>query len=156
MKSKKYIMVFIFVIICLLAFNLLKKDVWDVNFKLLKGKILAEVVEGNQLDLSEFTPFEWDVVYCFDPYVSKDEIYETIGYKWDRISETVSEGMNQIVFMKDEKVICYIYGYPESNQFGIFFDGSDSIGNAVRLFSKDHDTFDVMKEKGAIYLTSFK
>lgn len=50
----------------------------------------------------------------------KENIYEIIGYKWDTISETVSEGMNQIVFMKDKQVVCYVYGYASNNGYGIF------------------------------------
>ena len=38
--------------------------------------------------------------------------------------------MNQIVFVKDGKVVCYLYGYPENNKFGIFFERIDSADNA--------------------------
>ena len=106
--------------------NPFKEDIWDSNLKLLKNEILSKNVADEKVNLSTFTPFEWDKVYSFDPYLSKEAIYETIGYKWDNISETVSEGMNQIVFVKDGKVVCYLYGYPENNKFGIFFDGIDS------------------------------
>ena len=51
----------------------------------------------------------WDVEYFFEPYTPKDDIYKTVGYKWDTISEQVSEGMNQIVFLNDGKVVCYLY-----------------------------------------------
>ncbi len=46
------------------------------------------------VNLTDITPFEWDIAFSFEPYTSKDTIYETVGYKWDDISETVSEGMN--------------------------------------------------------------
>ena len=73
------------------------------------------------VSLIDITPFEWDIAYSFDPYTPKESIYETMGYKWDNISETVNEGMNQIVFLKDGKVVCYLYGYPENNGYGINF-----------------------------------
>lgn len=154
MKRRKRI-VFI-AIVCVIMVLLFKKDIWDTNAKLLKNKILSEVTAGEQVKLSEFTPFEWDKVYAFSPYVSKETIYETIGYKWDRISETVSEGMNQIVFVKEGKVVCYIYGYPANNKFGISFDSSDSIPDAAILYAADQDVFDVEEHEGVVYLTAFK
>jgi len=54
-------------------------------------------------------------------HTSKEAIYEVIGYKWDNISESVNEGMNQIVFVKDSKVVCYLYGYPEDINLGFDF-----------------------------------
>lgn len=155
MKRKKYALVplFILICVCLLAINLLKEDLWDYNLKLLESKILSENVVGDKVNLSTFTPFEWDKVYSFDPYVSKDVIYETIGYRWDTISETVSEGMNQIVFVKDGKVVCYLYGYPENNKFGIFFSGTDYKEYATILYAEDNHFFDVTKNGDVVYLT---
>ena len=108
------------------------------------------------MNLSKFTPFEWDKVYSFAPYLSKEAIYETIGYKWDNISETVSEGMNKIVFVKDGKVVCYLFGYPESNKIGIFFDRIDSADNAAILYSKENEIFDATKNEDVVYLKQSK
>lgn len=156
MKRKKYVSLIALVCVSLLVVVLFKKDLWDTNAKLLKSKVLSEAVAGDQVKLSEFTPFEWDEVYAFNPYVSKEVIYETIGYKWDRISETVSEGMNQIVFVKSGEVVCYLYGYPENNKFGIYFDSSGSIADASILYAADHDVFDVDEGEGFVYLTAYK
>jgi hypothetical protein len=155
MKRKMYVVVSIFLFVCvsLLVSNLLKIDLWDSNLKLLKSKVLSEKVVDSKVNLSTFTPFEWDEVYSFTPYVSKEAIYETIGYKWDTISETVSEGMNQIVFVKGGKVVCYLYGYPENNKFGIFFSSADYQEHATILYADDHDTFDATKNGDVVYLT---
>ena len=108
------------------------------------------------MNLTTFTPFEWDKVYSFAPYLSKEAIYEIIGYKWDNISETVSEGMNQIVFVKDGKVVCYLYGYPENNKFGLFFDRIDSADDSAILYSEDNEGFDVTNNGDVVYLTQSK
>lgn len=152
--KRKNIVAFILFLVCvsLLVINPFKKDIWDSNLILLKNKIVAKEGIDDKVDLSTFTPFEWDHVYSFDPYVPKESIYETIGYKWDHISETVSEGMNQIVFMKDGKVVCYVYGYPENNKFGIYFHGTDHTGNASILHVEDHALFDVEKNGDVVYL----
>lgn len=126
------------------------------NVELLKEKMRLELTDGDQVKLSEFTPFEWDEVYSFNPYVSKEIIYETIGYKWDRISETVSGGMNQIVFVKGGKVVCTIYGYPENNGFGIFFNNSNVNEDYTILNAVDQDIFEVKKRGKVVYLIAHR
>ncbi|WP_458413090.1 hypothetical protein ACNQFZ_20205 [Schinkia sp. CFF1] len=77
-----------------------------------------------------------------------------MGYKWDNISETVSEGMDQIVFIKDGKVVCYLYGYPENNGFGIYFSSENNTGvaSASVLSVEDDLIFKVVKSDNVIYL----
>ncbi|MFC4323087.1 hypothetical protein [Litchfieldia salsa] len=122
-----------------------KEDVWKVNEKRLKEEIISIDESVTKVNLLDITPFEWDVVYSFDPYTSSEDIYEKVGYKWDEITETVSEGMNQIVFMKDGKVVCYVYGYPENNGYGINF-------HAQMLTVDDPLTFQVDRNSGFNYL----
>ena len=131
--------------------NRFKKDLWDLNEELLKEKVLSIEQTVEIIDFSEVTPFEWDVVYLFDPYTPKDKVYDTVGYKWDNIKETVSEGMNQIVFMKDGKVVCYIYGYPTNNGYGISFAGKP-YKNAAMLKNEDDLIFQVNRNDGIVYL----
>lgn len=62
--------------------------------------------------------------------------------------------MNQIVFLKDGKVVCYLYGYPENNGFGISFTdkkGADSSLSSV-LTVDDDLTFEVIRRGDVIYL----
>ncbi|MFJ8244772.1 hypothetical protein ACIQ4Z_13855 [Peribacillus asahii] len=70
------------------------------------------------------------------------------GYKWDTISESVNEGMNQIVFLNDGKVVCYLYGYPENNGYGISFE-SENYKNAK---DKDDLNFQVERSDSLVYL----
>jgi hypothetical protein len=134
--------------------NLLKKDLWDVNADLLKEEVLSIEQSVETVSLNDITPFEWDVGYSFDPYTSKDMIYETVGYKWNNVSETVNEGMNQIVFLKDGKVVCYLYGYPENNGYGIYFTGENEtkITSASVLNAEGNLTFKVARSDDVIYL----
>ena len=154
MKSRKFVIVpIIFLVICigLLFIIPFKEDVWDSNLKLLENKILSS--KGKEIvNLSTFTPFEWDIAYSFAPYLDKEEIYETIGYKWDDIYETVSEGMNQVVFVKDGKVVCYLYGYPDNNGFGINFYKYLSNDKATILYSEHNNIFDVKTNGEVVYL----
>ncbi|WP_425807534.1 hypothetical protein ACHOLT_09445 [Desulfitobacterium sp. Sab5] len=134
----------------------IKKDLWDVNSKLLTDKVLSVGQNIETVNLSDITPFEWDMVYSFQPYTPKDKIYNAIGYEWDEISETLNEGMNQIVFMNDGKVVCYVYGYPSDNGFYISFDSSDYKNGVVMFDAKDNLSFKVTKSKNILYLEQVK
>lgn len=154
-KSKKTVLIIALGIICIVIFiNLLKKDLWDVNEVLLKEEVLSIEHSDETINLLEVTPFDWDVVYSFPPYTPKDHIYETVGYKWDTISETVNEGMNQIVFLKDGKVVCYLYGYPENNGYSITIDLENNKVVGYMLNSKDDLNFKVERRNSVVYLRS--
>lgn len=158
MKNKRTLAIVVIVILSIIVLiNLLKKDLWDVNAELLKQEVLSVGESVETVNLSDVTPFEWDIVYSFDPYTSKDMVYETVGYKWDNISETVSEGMNQIVFMKEEKVVCYLYGYPENNGYGVYFTSGNETGvsSASVLSVEDDLTFQIMRSEDIIYLKNY-
>ena len=111
-----------------------KKDIWDINADNLRHAF--QPISGDAVidDLSQWTPFEWDTLYSFRPYTTKEEIYKIVGYKWDEISETVNEGMNQIVFLNKGKVVCYLYGYPEN--LGIGFNFGYHEGSYIKLSSE--------------------
>ncbi|MGG0668285.1 hypothetical protein [Sporosarcina koreensis] len=152
--TKKVVKIAIVILFTFLLINVFKKDVWEVNAKLLKQEVLNIGESEESLKLSDVTPFKWDIVYSFDPYTSKDTIYKTVGYMWDNISETVSEGMNQLVFINDEKVVCYVYGYPENNGYGIYFNSENhtELISASMLSSEDDLTFQVERKNSIIFL----
>ncbi|MFF2590602.1 hypothetical protein ACFVSS_22635 [Peribacillus butanolivorans] len=153
MKSKKTVVIIAFGIICIAIFiNLLKKDLWDVNEELLKEEVLLIGHSRETINLLDVTPFDWDVVYSFKPYTPKDDIYETVGYKWDTISETVNEGMNQVVFLKDGKVVCYLYGYPGNNGYGISFESENYKDAGYMLNIKDDLNFQVERSDSVVNL----
>lgn len=153
MKSKKTVVIIAFGIICIAIFiNLFKKDLWDVNEELLKEEVLSIGHSVETINLLEVTPFDWDVVYSFEPYTPLDDIYKTVGYKWDTISVTVNEGMNQIVFLNDGKVVCYLYGYPENNGYGISFESENYKDTGYMLNIKDDLKLQVERRDSVVYL----
>lgn len=132
----------ILIIAVLLSVNPFKKDSWDINADKLEKSF--NIISGDAVidDLTQWTPFEWDTLYSFSAYTSKDKIYEIIGYKWDNISETVDEGMNQIVFIENGKVVCYLYGYPKNLKIG--FDFGTYEENYIKLSSEQKLSFDTV------------
>ena len=62
--------------------------------------------------LNEVVPFDWDIVYTFQPYTPKENIEEIIGFKSSSIKENnINEGMVHLLFVKGEKVVASILGY---------------------------------------------
>lgn len=155
MTRRNIIIIAITITLTVVLLNVFKKDVWDVNEESLKQEVMNIGDSVESVNLSDVTPFEWDLVYFFDPYTSKDTIYQTIGYKWDTISSTVNGGMNQLVFMKDKKVVCYLYGYPANNGYGIFFTSeSDDISTPASVLHVGDDIdFRVVKGDNVVLLT---
>lgn len=152
MNNKKRYMVaavFLTLLIILIWADPFKKEIWDTNAKLLEGKILTMEIPDDSVNLTDFTPFDWDKVYSFPPYSTREDIYDVVGYKWDQIRETVNEGMNQIVFMNNGKVVCYIYGYPSNNKYGISLNSSEE---ATTLYAENNEKFKVLKENDITYL----
>ena len=85
-------------------------------------------LSAETITLEEIVPFEWDEVYTFDPYTSREEIAETIGFDSQEIKEPVSEFMTQLIFVKDDKIVSCICKYvtqvqPISWLFGCLFGG---------------------------------
>jgi len=74
-----------------------------------------EIIE----DLSYYSNFEWDELYSFPPYFPEESIHGIIGVDADFIYASVNEGTNQIILLKDKKVVCYIDGYPD--RYGVYF-----------------------------------
>ncbi|WML58807.1 hypothetical protein [Neobacillus sp. PS2-9] len=157
MKAKRTAAIVAIGLLCLaitVIINLLHKDVWDQNEDLLKEEVLSLGASVETVNLREITPFKWDVAYSFPPYTPKEDIYKTVGYKWDRVSETVNEGMDQIVFMKDGKVVCYIYGYPENKGYGLSIQTDQYKGAASFLRAEDGLIFKVKRSNGIVYLSN--
>ncbi|WP_391117626.1 hypothetical protein [Psychrobacillus sp. L3] len=132
----------------------IKKDVWEINatnfikaFQPISGDAVID-------DLRAWTPFEWDNLYSFSPYISKETIYETIGYKWSNIKETLNEGMNQIVFVHDGEVVCYLFGYPEHS--GIGFNFGEYKGSYIKLTTEQELPFNITERNGVRYFEFIK
>ena len=108
---------------------------------------ISELERGSVIELGESLDFEWDHLYSFLPYTSKEVIYGSIGYRDTRIQETVSEGAIQIILVKDGKTVCNINGYPDD--LGLDFDFG-IIDNYVKLDTKSK--FIVQKDKKVVTL----
>lgn len=82
-------------------------------------KELSVMASGDEVNLTDITPFAWDTVYSFDPYVTKDEMETVLGFESRHLKETVSEGMVQLVFVKANEVVCSICGYRDNLGYSV-------------------------------------
>ena len=59
--------------------------------------------------------------------------------------------------MNDGKIVCYIYGYPENNGYGISFIKRKNIEiTGTVLHVKDKLDFQVTRRNGTIYLSNYE
>ncbi len=126
-------------------------DVWSKNADKLNKELCKLKIEKEETifvgDIREYIPFEWDTLYTFKPDVSIEKIYEVIGYKWTKITKATNTGMNQLVFLKDGKVVGYVYGYPKARK--VFFDFGEYEGDYFTLTNNDVLNMDMsMNKKG--------
>lgn len=115
----------------------------NVSKKLIEPEDLVE----NEINLSDITPFKWDKAYIFEPKTSSDKIYKTIGYNWQDIKEADSEEMIQMIFIKDEKVICHLFGYEKYLQMYFKFDKSEYKDSTITIYPRKNDRFKVQIDK---------
>lgn len=89
----------------------------------------------------DITPFDWDKAYVFEPHSSPKKIYDTIGYKWNDIKKTDSEDMIQMIFMKNKKVVCHLYGYEKQLFIDFKFNKSYYKDNVLTIYPNKNDRF---------------
>jgi hypothetical protein len=88
------------------------------NNRYLAGKLLNGVSDTSGT-AGELFDFDYDKLYVFEPYQSKDEMEKQIGFKSRVLQETVSENMINILFVKDDSPVAYLYGYGSNNVYYI-------------------------------------
>jgi len=77
-------------------------------------KNLSENVKITNGNVKDFITFDYDKMYVFEPYQSIEEMERQIGFKYHKLKQGVSEGMLNILFVKDNRAIAYLYGYPSN------------------------------------------
>ncbi len=114
-------------------------------------KQVSHIGEAAQMSLNDVTTFEWDKVYSFVPYTSKDEIAKIIGFNSNEIQETVNEGMEQLLFVKDNRVVFSICGYASNLKFSVHLGEYE--GRYICLYRLDNPLFDLSRSSDIITLT---
>lgn len=80
---------------------------------------LANAILGETGTGEDLFSFEYDFLYVFEPYQSNAKMEKQIGFKTRILEETVNEGMMNLLFVKDQKPVAYLYGYPSNTKYNI-------------------------------------
>lgn len=67
--------------------------------------------EWKTIEFSKSVPFQFDKVCLFGPYSTNERTKEALGFYWDIELKTQisgNDGINVIVFVKDNEVISYV------------------------------------------------
>lgn len=88
------------------------------NNRYLTDKLLNSVSDTSGT-VGELFDFDYDELYVLEPYQSKEEMEKQIGFKSRVLKVTVSEGMMNILFVKNNSPVAYLYGYASNNGYYI-------------------------------------
>lgn len=146
MKKKRIFKTIVVICLTIAFYAAIGNPIVLVNNERLKRSVTA--VNTQNVELNNVVPFEWDAVYTFEPYASKEEIEEIVGFKSNAIKETVSEGMVQLLFVEDQKVVSSVCGYQSGLGYSIDFFG--------KILYTDNAVFSVEKDSGIVRLSYTK
>lgn len=120
------------------------RDTVAVGRNALRLKSAVTTAEGDAVALNALVPFAWDRLYTFPPYTPRAEIEAAAGVRSRHIRETVSEGMTQLLFVRNGAVVCSVCDYPENLGYSIDFEGSIAYDEGA--------VFDVQRAGGVVRL----
>ncbi|MGE4213900.1 MAG: M56 family metallopeptidase [Anaerotignaceae bacterium] len=140
-KTEVFAIITTVIVCCAVAFFVLANPhEAKVNGREL-GSILSQY-DDNIVELNGMITFDYDYVIQFPPYAPKKSMEEMLGFNCSFLNEGVSEGMMNVLFVKNDKAVCYIYGYGENNNFYL------SLPDGVKIQKKDIGTFFVTTTNG--------
>ena len=151
MKKSKILGIALVILICSSVFyKILGNPIIFIHNWQLKKAIIS--IASNKITLNEVVPFEWDVVYSFPPYESKEDIEAVLGFSSNAIQETVNDNMVQLFFVKDKRIVSSICGY--SNKLGYDMKFENKTGEFNKISFSEKKYFEVRHEKGVVKLTA--
>ena len=145
---KKIIYILILLIIITIFFKFKGYNNIKLNNENLQKAITS--IKENEVTLNDVVPFEWERVYTFKPYTTKEDMESIIGFKSQYISETINEGMVQLIFVNDKKIVSNVLNYVDNLGYSIDFYDGISVYNEILY--KDNVKFSVKLDNGILYL----
>lgn len=98
----------------------INKKLFDNSVKFMMGiESISEKI-GENISLSKINDLRWDKAYVFKPETPREKIYDIVGYKFARITET--DNVYRVILMDKGKVVFYSdwtnYLMPYTMDFG--------------------------------------
>ena len=148
MKKEKVVLTVLVCIVLILgvAYLFIGNPLVFMNNHKLANSVTA--IETETVSLSEVIPFDWDVVYTFEPYQSKESIEEIVGFTSSDIeANNINEGMVHVLFVKGNRVTASVLGY--SNNLGYEI----SLSPEMKITYSENAQFRVAKSNGITTLS---
>ncbi|WP_270941174.1 metallophosphoesterase [Romboutsia lituseburensis] len=125
------------------------------NFEKFYAAIAMVDEKTKEINLGKIIPFKWNKAYYFKTPITKEEIYNKVGYKWKSIPDNIDENMLQIVFMNGKKVVCSLSLDRNIYRFDMKFKDEDFKDNIVTIYPNKNDKFKIEKseEDFSVHLT---
>lgn len=133
----------IVLLIAMLAWYVFSDPMVSLNNRMLQKEIKALPEETTEVALNDLVPFEWDELYTFAPYTTKEEIEQTIGLQSRAIEAATSEGMVQLIFVNGsrEKVMASVCALPDALGYQFDFSQATWDGDYCKLTPADNAVF---------------
>lgn len=131
------------------------KPEYKVNAESLKYTLEAAYNDREFIDdLDRITQFKWDKIYVYSPYTSSDELKKKFKMSDVKFEDSISEDTNQIVFTKNGKVVCYVYGHPDF--YNIYIDVGKEKQTLKVIDAKKKPTFLLKQNDDKNYILKFE
>lgn len=131
------------------------KPEYKVNAESLKYTLEAAYNDREFIDdLDRITQFKWDKIYVYPPYTSSDELKKKFKMSDVKFEDSISEDTNQIVFTKNGKVVCYVYGHPDF--YNIYIDVGKEKQTLKVIDAKKKPTFLLKQNDDKNYILKFE
>jgi 2',3'-cyclic-nucleotide 2'-phosphodiesterase / 3'-nucleotidase len=100
---------------------------------------------GEEINLSKISSLKWDKGYVFKPKTPREKIYDTVGDKFYRITE--SENAYQVALMDKDKVVYYSGWSNDLKPYTMNFENADFKDGILTMIPGKNDYFKVEKGK---------
>jgi hypothetical protein len=78
-------------------------------------KVLSEDIKlgkySNEGMVKDLITINYDKLYVFEPYESVEEMERQLGFKYTKLKEVYSKGQMNMVFVKENKIVAYLYQF---------------------------------------------
>ncbi|WP_242824200.1 hypothetical protein [[Clostridium] dakarense] len=96
---------------------------------------------GEKISLSKISSLKWDKGYAFKPGTPREKIYNTVGYKFYRITE--SDDVSQVVLMDGDKVVFYSGWGDNLKPYTMDFENVDFKDEVLTILPDKSDYFKI-------------
>jgi len=89
------------------------------NLELILSEIITSGEDSTNGNVKDLIALDYDKMYVFEPYQSLEEMEKQIGFKYSKLKQGLSEGMINILFVKGNRTVAYLFGYSSTTGYFI-------------------------------------